>query len=79
MNQPKKILIVDDGIDVEPMFRQHFVSEIGQGLLELKFAFYGDEALKTLRSQGSFNIADGFFTKPVDFSQIRSMFSKLNG
>jgi len=46
-----KILIVDDERDVELLFRQKFRKEIRSGLLELAFAFSGDEALKLLASE----------------------------
>ncbi|MFO7822789.1 MAG: response regulator [Cyclobacterium sp.] len=43
-----KILIVDDEMDVEMLFRQQFRKEIRSGMLELDFAFSGEEALKLL-------------------------------
>lgn len=46
-----KFLVVDDEKDVELLFRQKFRKEIRSGLLELEFAFSGDEALNILRSQ----------------------------
>ncbi|TXE14753.1 response regulator [Algoriphagus aquimarinus] len=46
-----KILIVDDERDVELLFRQKFRKEVKSGLLELAFAFSGDEALKLLGSE----------------------------
>ena len=46
-----KILIVDDERDVELLFRQKFRKEVRSGLLELAFAFSGDEALKLLGSE----------------------------
>ncbi|UZD21380.1 response regulator [Algoriphagus halophytocola] len=46
-----KILIVDDERDVELLFRQKFRKEVRSGLLELAFAFSGDEALKLLDSE----------------------------
>lgn len=46
-----KFLVVDDEKDVELLFRQKFRKEIRSGLLELEFAFSGDEALTILRSQ----------------------------
>jgi CheY-like chemotaxis protein len=45
-----KFLVVDDEKDVEMLFRQKFRKEIKKGLLELDFAFSGDEALAILRS-----------------------------
>ena len=47
----RKILIVDDERDVELLFRQKFRREIKSGLLELAFAFSGDEALQLLDSE----------------------------
>ncbi|WP_268033049.1 response regulator [Algoriphagus sp. PAP.12] len=46
-----KILIVDDEQDVELLFRQKFRKEIKSGMLELCFAFSGDQALKILGSE----------------------------
>ncbi|MDR7128382.1 YesN/AraC family two-component response regulator [Algoriphagus sp. 4150] len=46
-----KILIVDDERDVELLFRQKFRKEVRSGLLDLAFAFSGDEALKLLASE----------------------------
>ena len=43
-----KILIVDDEEDVEMLFRQKFRKEIRKELLDLVFAFSGDEALEKL-------------------------------
>lgn len=46
-----KFLIVDDEQDVEMLFRQRFRKEIRQGLVELEFAFSGQEALELLQSK----------------------------
>ncbi|MEB2776541.1 response regulator [Algoriphagus sp. D3-2-R+10] len=46
-----KILIVDDERDVELLFRQKFRKEVRSGLLELVFAFSGDEALRIIDSE----------------------------
>jgi len=43
-----KILIVDDEEDVEMLFKQKFRKEIKKELLELVFAFSGEEALEKL-------------------------------
>ncbi|HEY5614583.1 MAG TPA: response regulator [Bacteroidota bacterium] len=45
-----KVLIVDDEKDVEILFRQRFRKEVKQNLLELCYAFSGDEALEILKS-----------------------------
>lgn len=45
-----KFLVVDDERDVEMLFRQKFRKEVRQGLLELEFAFSGDEAIEILKS-----------------------------
>ncbi|MDX1642074.1 MAG: response regulator [Balneolaceae bacterium] len=45
-----KFLVVDDEQDVEILFRQRFRKEIRQGLVELEFAFSGEEALNRVRS-----------------------------
>lgn len=46
-----KILIVDDERDIELLFRQKFRKEVRSGLLELAFAFSGNEALRLLDSE----------------------------
>ncbi|MBA4300943.1 Response regulator receiver domain-containing protein [Algoriphagus alkaliphilus] len=48
-----KILIVDDEQDVEIMFLQKFRREIKSKLLEVEFAFSGQEALEYLERSGS--------------------------
>lgn len=45
-----KFLVVDDEKDVEMLFKQKFRKEIKQGLLELVFAFSGQEAMEVLQS-----------------------------
>lgn len=45
-----KFLVVDDEHDVEMLFRQKFRKEIRSGLVELDFAFSGQEALDKLNS-----------------------------
>jgi two-component system response regulator (stage 0 sporulation protein F) len=45
-----KIMIVDDERDVELLFRQQFRKEVRDGLVELCYAFSGEEALTYLRS-----------------------------
>ena len=46
-----KLLVVDDEKDVEMLFRQRFRKEMRQGLIELEFAFSGQEALELLQSK----------------------------
>lgn len=48
-----KILIVDDEQDVEIMFLQKFRREIKSKLLEVEFAFSGQQALEYLGQSGS--------------------------
>jgi CheY-like chemotaxis protein len=43
-----RIMIVDDELDVEPLFRQKFRKEIREGLMDLHFTFSGEEALEYL-------------------------------
>lgn len=50
MRNTMKLLVVDDERDVEMLFRQKFRKEIRKGLLELEFAFSGQEALDILKS-----------------------------
>lgn len=45
-----KFLVVDDEQDVEMLFRQKFRKEIKSGVLELEFAFSGQQALDIIRS-----------------------------
>ncbi|AXJ02064.1 Response regulator receiver domain-containing protein [Cyclonatronum proteinivorum] len=46
-----KILVVDDEKDVEVLFRQKFRRELKKGLLELTFAFSGEEAMEKLAAE----------------------------
>ncbi len=46
-----KIMIVDDERDVELLFRQQFRKEVREGLIDLCYAFSGEEALEYLGSQ----------------------------
>lgn len=46
-----KLLVVDDEKDVEMLFRQRFRKEVRSGLIELEFAFSGQEALELLQTQ----------------------------
>jgi CheY-like chemotaxis protein len=46
------IVIVDDERDVQTLFEQRFRREVRQGLLELHFAFSGEEALALLSHGG---------------------------
>lgn len=43
-------MIVDDERDVEILFRQQFRKEVREGLIDLCYAFSGEEALEYLRS-----------------------------
>jgi two-component system, response regulator, stage 0 sporulation protein F len=45
-----KVMVVDDEMDVELLFRQHFRKEIRQQEIEFNFAFSGEEALQQLRA-----------------------------
>lgn len=45
-----KFLVVDDEKDVEILFKQKFRKEIKNGMLELVFAFSGQEAIRILES-----------------------------
>lgn len=44
-----KFLVVDDEHDVEMLFRQKFRKEIRSGLVELEFAFSGQDALNRIQ------------------------------
>ena len=46
-----KIMIVDDEKDVEILFWQQFRKEVRDGLIDLCYAFSGEEALEYLGSQ----------------------------
>lgn len=45
-----KFLVVDDERDVEMLFRQKFRKEIRSGLIELEFAFSGQDALERIEN-----------------------------
>lgn len=59
-----KFLVVDDEKDVEMLFRQKFRKEIRDDLVEMVFAFSGEEALEVINS-----------TQPPDVMYI---FSDIN-
>ncbi len=46
-----KFLVVDDEPDVEMLFRQKFRKEIKNDIIDISFAFSGNEALDVLRSK----------------------------
>jgi two-component system chemotaxis response regulator CheY len=48
-----KILVVDDEMDMKPLFEQRFRSEIRRGELEFLFAYSGEEALAYLNEHRS--------------------------
>ena len=51
-----KILIVDDELDVEMLFRQKFRQEVKSSKIELVFAFSGKEALELLEKENPPNV-----------------------
>jgi CheY-like chemotaxis protein len=51
-----KILIVDDELDVEMLFRQKFRQEVKSSKIELVFAFSGQEALELLEKENPPNV-----------------------
>jgi CheY-like chemotaxis protein len=51
-----KIVVVDDERDVQALFEQRFRREIRSGLLELHFAFSGEDALTLLEHRGTADI-----------------------
>jgi two-component system, chemotaxis family, chemotaxis protein CheY len=48
-----KILVVDDEIDIEPLFQQKFRKEIRSGQYSLEFAHSGEEALHFMQQHFS--------------------------
>ncbi|HMB93716.1 MAG TPA: response regulator [Rhodothermales bacterium] len=56
METPHEVLIVDDEEDVQWLFKQRFRREIKKGLLELHFAFSGEDALAYLSQEGRADI-----------------------
>lgn len=48
-----KILVVDDEQDVELLFKQVFFKELRKGLLEMDFAFSGEDALNILKDNSA--------------------------
>ena len=44
----KKILVVDDEKDIQPLFEQRFRKEIKSGEVSFEFAFSGEDALQCL-------------------------------
>jgi two-component system response regulator (stage 0 sporulation protein F) len=51
-----KALVVDDEKDVELLFRQQFRKELRANLVELHFAFSGDEALSYMKTLNPFDL-----------------------
>lgn len=51
-----KFLVVDDEKDVEILFKQKFRKEIKNGMLDLVFAFSGQEAIRILESSTPPNV-----------------------
>lgn len=51
-----KILIVDDELDVEMLFRQKFRQEVKSSKIELVFAFSGQEAIELLEKENPPNV-----------------------
>jgi two-component system chemotaxis response regulator CheY len=48
-----KILVVDDEVDVQPLFLQHFRKELRHHDFEFDFALSGEEALEYLKGNSS--------------------------
>ena len=51
-----KIVVVDDEHDVQALFEQRFRREVRSGMLELNFAFSGEDALTLLENRGTADI-----------------------
>jgi CheY-like chemotaxis protein len=51
MPEPLKALVVDDELDVELLFTQRFRRETRKGIVDLRFAHSGAEALRFLRER----------------------------
>ena len=49
MSEPLKALVVDDEPDVQLLFTQRFRRETKKGLVDLRFAHSGEDALRFLR------------------------------
>lgn len=45
----KRILVVDDEVDIQSLFEQQFEDEINDGILHFDFAHSGDEAMAYLK------------------------------
>lgn len=46
----RKILVVDDEHDIQPLFQQRFRREIKSGEIEFEFAYSGEEALNCMEN-----------------------------
>lgn len=46
----RKILVVDDEKDIQPLFQQKFRREIRSGEIEFEFAYSGEEALNCMEN-----------------------------
>ena len=51
-----KIMVVDDELDVELLFKQKFRKELKSGEYDFHFAFNGEEALHYLRTLDPFDL-----------------------
>lgn len=52
----KKILIVDDETDIEPLFRQRFRKELKNGDFQFDFCFSAEEALRLIGNKSPLDI-----------------------
>lgn len=51
-----KILVVDDELDIQDLFKQKFRREIKNGEIDISFAFSGEQALEYMNSHSSESI-----------------------
>ena len=56
MSETLTVLVVDDEEDVKWLFKQRFRKEIRSGLIDLRFAFSGEQALTVLRGETAADI-----------------------
>ena len=45
-----KILVVDDEMDIQPLFQQRFRKEIRNGEIEFQFSYSGEHALESMKN-----------------------------
>ena len=62
--EAKKLLVVDDEPEVEPMFRQRMRREVRAGVYEFLFARSGQHALEVLKEHPDVRLVNTYLSMP---------------